>query len=199
MMSVSTTAPIDVAIHHPHQLVAETLESYLSTQAGMRVVHNDESTHHPRVVISDYKGAMKLLDDQGARREHRIVVLTTAARQFEIEQSLQSGAHGYVALNSRASEMSDCIRTVASNARYICREAAQCLAAGVGQSKLTAQERKVLDLMASGSCNKAIASHLDVSTGTVKTHVKGILAKLGAASRTQAAWIAQELGLVGAS
>jgi len=199
MMPAATTGLIDVAIYHPHQLIAETLESYLSTQVGMRVVHVDRSNCHAQVVISDYKGALELLEARRAQRQHRIVVLSTAARQFEVEHSLESGANGYVALSSRASEVADCIRTVARDGRYICRETAQCIAAGVGQSKLTLQELKVLDLMASGLGNKAIASELDVSIGTAKTHVKAILAKFGAISRTHASWIAQERGLIGAS
>jgi LuxR family maltose regulon positive regulatory protein len=61
---------------------------------------------------------------------------------------------------------------------------------------LTAREVEVLRLMASGASNAEIAAGLTVSVGTAKWHVGHVLAKLGAASRTQALVRAQQLGLV---
>jgi DNA-binding NarL/FixJ family response regulator len=54
----------------------------------------------------------------------------------------------------------------------------------------------VLDGLAEGRTNKEIAGHLAVSMGTVKIHVEHILAKLGAAGRTEAAVRAVEMGMV---
>jgi two-component system NarL family response regulator len=50
--------------------------------------------------------------------------------------------------------------------------------------------------MTRGKSNKEIGAALSISEGTVKTHVKAILAKLGARSRTEAVMIAAERGLV---
>jgi DNA-binding NarL/FixJ family response regulator len=61
---------------------------------------------------------------------------------------------------------------------------------------LTARETVVLRLMASGLSNKEIASRLDISEHTVKFHVSSVLAKLGAASRTEAVTIGIVRGLV---
>jgi DNA-binding NarL/FixJ family response regulator len=61
---------------------------------------------------------------------------------------------------------------------------------------LTARETVVLRLMASGLGNKEIASRLDISEHTVKFHVSSVLAKLGAASRTEAVTIGIVRGLV---
>jgi DNA-binding NarL/FixJ family response regulator len=61
---------------------------------------------------------------------------------------------------------------------------------------LTARERGVLHLMASGLGNKEIASCLDISEHTVKFHVSSVLAKLGAGSRTEAVTIGIMRGLV---
>jgi DNA-binding NarL/FixJ family response regulator len=61
---------------------------------------------------------------------------------------------------------------------------------------LTARETVVLRLMALGLGNKEIASRLDISEHTVKFHVSSILAKLGAASRTEAVTIGMTRGLV---
>ncbi|MEJ2292639.1 MAG: response regulator transcription factor, partial [Deinococcales bacterium] len=65
-----------------------------------------------------------------------------------------------------------------------------------GDEPLSEREVDVLRLIAAGLANKQIARRLDVSTNTVKTHARNIYAKLGVASRTQAAARARELGLV---
>jgi DNA-binding CsgD family transcriptional regulator len=52
--------------------------------------------------------------------------------------------------------------------------------------ELTAREREILQLIAGGAGNKEIAERLVIAVGTVKTHVKHVLAKLGAANRSQA-------------
>ncbi|MBA2557302.1 MAG: response regulator transcription factor [Chloroflexi bacterium] len=63
-------------------------------------------------------------------------------------------------------------------------------------STLSPREREVLTLVASGLPNKAIARSLGISDHTVKFHVSSVLAKLGAASRTEAVTIATRLGIL---
>ena len=62
--------------------------------------------------------------------------------------------------------------------------------------ELTPRELEVLQLLAEGLANKAIALQLDISEHTVKFHVNAILAKLGVQSRTQAVVRATRLGLI---
>jgi LuxR family transcriptional regulator, maltose regulon positive regulatory protein len=62
---------------------------------------------------------------------------------------------------------------------------------------LTARELEVLELLAAGKPNQAIAEELVITLHTVKRHVTHILDKLGAANRTQAVTRARELGLLG--
>jgi DNA-binding NarL/FixJ family response regulator len=61
---------------------------------------------------------------------------------------------------------------------------------------LTAREETILGEMMLGMSNKAIARELALAVGTVKTHVKSILAKLNAGSRTEAVSIAQRRGIL---
>jgi DNA-binding CsgD family transcriptional regulator len=69
-------------------------------------------------------------------------------------------------------------------------------AAGEDAPELTAREREVLRMIADGAANKVIAWKLGVSEHTVKFHVASILAKLGAATRTEAVSIGMRRGLV---
>jgi two-component system NarL family response regulator len=66
----------------------------------------------------------------------------------------------------------------------------------VVRARLTSREGEVLCLLAKGMSNKSIARVLDIADGTVKSHVKSIMSKLGASCRTEAASIATERGLV---
>ena len=62
--------------------------------------------------------------------------------------------------------------------------------------QLTSRELEVLGMLAAGKPNQAIASELVVTLDTVKKHVSHVLAKLGAANRTEAVVRARELGLI---
>jgi DNA-binding CsgD family transcriptional regulator len=67
--------------------------------------------------------------------------------------------------------------------------------AAVADAELTPREHEVLELMVAGQANSAIAERLVITEGTVKSHVKHILRKLGAANRSEA--IARYMGLAG--
>jgi DNA-binding NarL/FixJ family response regulator/tetratricopeptide (TPR) repeat protein len=71
--------------------------------------------------------------------------------------------------------------------------------ARVGQGSLTSRESEVLSLLAAGRSNREIAATLFISPKTASVHVSNILAKLGAANRTEAAASARTLGLIKAS
>ena len=70
------------------------------------------------------------------------------------------------------------------------------LASRLREDELTARELEILTLVGQGLSNKLIARALDITEGTVKTHVKNVLEKLDATSRTEALAVAARRGLI---
>jgi DNA-binding NarL/FixJ family response regulator len=120
---------------------------------------------------------------------------------------LENGAVGYLSPDADAATLAVTVRGVARGLTVI--DPALIVSAGVhaharaavdaiastGEA-LTAREREVLELVASGLPNKAIARELRISEHTAKFHVGSLLAKLGAASRTEAVTIATRRGIL---
>jgi DNA-binding CsgD family transcriptional regulator len=74
--------------------------------------------------------------------------------------------------------------------------ASKRMADSLSHEALTERESDVLELLCDGLSNKLIARRLNLAVGTVKAHLRGILAKLEARSRTHAVLVAVERGLV---
>jgi len=183
-----------VEVMHTQRLVAEAIGWALARQETFEAGSGSPTPRLPcRIVITNHSCA---LDTPTHQEDRRIIVLADAARETEVQRAMQRGAYGYLVLNSPLSEVNECVRRVASGARYVCPEAAARIASSFGRTDLTPREIEVLELMASGLSNKLIAERLTVSEGTVKSHVRSIFGKLGTESRTQAARVAQERGIV---
>jgi len=125
-----------------------------------------------------------------------VIVLTTYDTDDEIERALKAGAKAYVLKDVSADDLVSSIRTVLAGKTYIAPAAAAKLAEGVTRVQLTPREMATLRLMADGKANKEIASALDISERTVKTHLGHLFDKLGVTSRTEAIKVATRRGLV---
>jgi DNA-binding NarL/FixJ family response regulator len=166
----------------------------------------------PDVVLMDVR--MPDLDGIAATRELladfpdvRVMILTTFEQDDYIFGALRAGASGFLLKRTRPEDLIGAVQTVAAGdallspsvtSRVIERMAHQPAADeehDVRLSELTPREREVLELMARGLSNGEIASALVVEESTVKTHVRRILAKLGARDRVQAVIFAYESGL----
>lgn len=126
----------------------------------------------------------------------KILAICPQAREHSVEVALRSGVHGFIRATCSTQELVDAIQTLALGALYVCPDVAQRMAATFARDALTTREEQVLRLVARGQCNKTIARDLGIAIGTVKTHVKSVMAKLDAKSRTEAASIAAEKGIV---
>ncbi len=164
-------------------------QSRASLATGARVVVTDAT---PR--LSCGTGDDRL--DSPLLSDARVLTICSHARDHSIETALRRGVHGFIRASCSAEELVGAIQTLALGAVYVCPDVAQRMAATFSRDTLTNREEEVLRLLARGQCNKTIARELGIAVGTVKTHVKGIMAKLDATSRTEAASIAAEKGIV---
>jgi two-component system NarL family response regulator len=157
--------------------------------------------HHPDVTLLDLRmPLMEGVDVVRVIRERdpaaRVIVLTTYDTDDEISRALKAGAKAYVLKDIAADALVGCIRDVLAGKTYLAPAAAAKLAEGVTRVQLTPRELATLTLLADGKANKEIASELDISERTVKTHLAHLFEKLGATSRTEAVKVATRRGLV---
>ncbi|MGN6243429.1 MAG: response regulator [Motilibacteraceae bacterium] len=215
--------PIEVFLVDDHTVVRAGLESYLSTEPGIEVVGqaadgrealarlsvlaSQERT--PDVVLMDLQ--MPHLDGVDATAQVKatwpgieVIAVTSFVEEARIRAALAAGATGYLLKDSDAEDVVAAIRAAVAGEVRLDPAAAAALAAGLrtprtAAADLTDREREVVVLIAEGQTNRDIARTLGVAERTARTHVSNILAKLGLASRTQAAMWAVREGLIDAA
>ena len=128
--------------------------------------------------------------------EARIIALTSYDGDQDIYRALDAGVRGYLLKETVPPDVLHAIRTVQSGRRLVPPEVAERLSGHFPRVALTPRETEVLTLVADGLGNRDIADRLDRSSGTIKIHIENILAKLGAADRTQAVTIAIQRGIL---
>jgi DNA-binding NarL/FixJ family response regulator len=144
----------------------------------------------------------------------RVLVLTTFRNDEYVWGALRAGASGFLLKRASPERLIDAVRTVAGGDALLDPAVTRDLVrhfvasapnhsgrsasseAGHRVSDLTERERQVLRLIAEGYSNAELADLLTIAESTVKTHVKRILAKVGARDRAQAVVIAYQSGLM---
>jgi two-component system NarL family response regulator len=202
--------PADVLLVDDHALFRTGVANIINREPDLRVVAEAGNgveaidayvRHRPDVTVLDLRmPVMEGVEAVRRIREHdpgaRVIVLTTYDTDDEISQALKAGAKAYVLKDIAAEQLLACIRDVLAGKTYIAPAAAAKLAETVTRVQLTPRELSALRLLADGKANKEIASQLDISERTVKTHLEHLFAKLGVTSRTEAVKVATRRGLV---
>jgi DNA-binding NarL/FixJ family response regulator len=170
--------------------------------------------HRPDVLLMDIR--MPVLDGIAATRmiaasqdlaDVHVVILTTFELDEYIFDGLRAGAAGFLVKDTDAAELLRAVRVVAAGeallspavtrrliAEFTARTAGTVRLPGVDE--LTAREREVVALIATGLSNEEIAGRIYVSQSTVKTHVARAMMKLRARDRAQLVVFAYQAGLV---
>lgn len=205
-MNTSPPLPLNVLVMYPDPIVhaglLAALRQHASPDIAVQEIDDPASDGPPiDVVIADYETAMRLTDPgargmQGRLADARLLALTANDREADVRRAIQAGVQGYLLLGGSLDELIDGVRRVGRGARCLCPIVAERIAESLAGEKLTLRENEVLRLVTTGQSNKAIAKQLAIELGTVKSHVRAIMTKLGAISRTQAASIAVARGLV---
>lgn len=131
-------------------------------------------------------------DDPAAR----FIVLTTFDGDEDIYRALEAGARAYLLKGMTVEELTSAIKAVHAGKTRISPAIAEKLAERMSGPALTAREQDVLERIVAGRSNKEIASDLQISEATVKTHINSLLGKLGVGDRTHAATVAIQRGIV---
>jgi two-component system response regulator DevR len=200
---------IRILLCDDHELVRRGLRTLLAEVPGYEVVGEagdaDEALREterlkPHVVVMDVRlpgrsGIEACRDIRSAHPSTRVLILTSFADEDALFSSIMAGASGYVLKQVRGSDLVGTIREVAAGRSLLDPEVtARVLSrlrgdpgTGGGLQELTAQERKILDLVAEGLTNRQIAERVFLAEKTVKNYVSNVLMKLGLSRRAEAA------------
>jgi two-component system, NarL family, response regulator len=159
-----------------------------------------EGAESPHVVIVDPRGAGaevgSLVADLNRELGSAIVVFTSNGGARLLSEALKAGVKGYVRKDSPPEDLVRAIRAARTGDFYVDPALSSTIVLEEGERTLTARQREILQMLADGMQTEAVARRLGLSTETVRTHTKRILAKLHADTRTQAVAIAIRNGLI---
>lgn len=212
--------PSRILIVDDHELARGGLHSMLSGEPDLEVVGEAENGERavklserlmPDLVLMDVR--MPGMDGIAATAAIKrfspgtsVLMVTLYLDHDYLFQAIKAGAAGYVLKDATRRELLTSVRRVLEGETALDSALAMKLLSRLSREKeervaqsidpLTPRELQVLRLVVEGQTNHEIAGALSIGSGTVKSHVEHIIAKLGAADRTQAAVRAVQLGLL---
>lgn len=128
--------------------------------------------------------------------EAPIVVFTSDGGARLLSEALKAGVKGYVRKDSPPDDLVRAIEAARRGEFYVDPRLSSTIVLEEGDRTLSARQREILQMLADGMQTDAVATQLGLSTETVRTHTKRILAKLEASTRTQAVAIGIRYGLI---
>jgi len=161
----------------------------------------------PDVAVLDYR----LPDGDGAtvaallHRDHpevRMVMLSGYQDEATLRQAIEAGCCGFVSKDSAIDELVGSLRSAHAGNAPISPSLLARLLPSLCQdgehvrASLTRRELEVMQLLAEGASNQAIAERLFISLHTVRNHVQRIITKLGVHSKLEAVAVAARVGFV---
>jgi DNA-binding NarL/FixJ family response regulator len=203
------TATMKCLIVDDHPVVRQGIRALLEkelrgvevTDAPTAQAAIDGNTHGtPDVAVVDPRGAGGEVEEVVGLLRKRlrcaIVVFTSNGGARLLAEALKAGVKGYVRKDSPPEDLVRAIRAAQEGNFYVDPALSSTIVLEEGDRTLTVRQREILQMLADGMQTEAVARKLGLSTETVRTHTKRILAKLHADTRTQAVAIAIRNGLI---
>jgi DNA-binding NarL/FixJ family response regulator len=213
--------PIKILVVDDHEVVRDGISVMMGRQQDFAVVGEASNgleaiekvqDLHPDIVLMDLRmpqmnGVEAMRRIRSEDSEVKFIVLTTYDNDEYIFDAIEAGAKGYLLKDASREELFQAVRAVHQGESLIEPGVAAKILDRLAQLSrrsnqtsvaelLSDRETEVLQLMASGSPNKAIAAALSISESTVKTHVANIFQKLEVNQRTEAVTKAMSLGII---
>jgi DNA-binding NarL/FixJ family response regulator len=208
---------IRVFLLDDHEVVRRGLVALLEAAGDIEVVGESGSAQEAQRRIPALRPDVAILDARlpdgsgidvcrevrSADPKIRALILTSYQDDEALFSAIMAGAAGYVLKQVRGTDLLDAVRTVAAGQSLldpaVTLKVLERIRNGEKPSEpdqlasLTAQERRILELIAQGMTNRQIGEALFLAEKTVKNYVSSLLAKLGVERRTQAAILATKL------
>lgn len=201
---------ITVLLADDHAVVRHGIRRFLERDPNIRVLAEAEDGAQalemayaikPDVLVLDIQmpkmngiEVMRKLRAEG--RSCGLLALSAYDDRAFILAALAAGANGYMLKTAEPEEIIRAVREAEESKRVALSAEVQSKAKRADLPAFTIREMEVLQLLVTGLTNRSIAVKLDVGLRTIDSHVAAIYDKLGAQSRTEAARIAREQGLV---
>jgi len=203
--------PLRILVVDDHEVVRQGLVALLDRRESFDVVAQAGTAaeaiaaatkFEPDVIVMDVRlpdgsGIEACREIRSARPETRVVMLTSYPDEEAVLSAIIAGASGYLLKQIRGRDLVTALESVGRGdslldpavTEKVLQRVRAAASGGVADelAELTAQERKILLLVAEGKTNKEIASEVFLSDKTVKNYVSSILSKLNLQRRTQAA------------
>ncbi|GHJ45299.1 DNA-binding response regulator [Catellatospora sp. TT07R-123] len=204
---------ITVLVVDDHPIVRAGLRATLAADPGLSVVGEagggEEAIRlagelQPQVVLMDLQlgagidGAQATARLRGLDRPPRVLILTTYDSDADILRAIEAGAIGYLLKDADPDDLRAAVRAAAAGETVLAPSVATRLVSRVRSpgTSLTPREAEVLQLVAAGHSNSAIARRLFITEATVKSHLVQVFAKLGVDNRTAATAEARRRGII---
>ena len=207
---------IGVFLLDDHEILRRGVQDLLNAQPDIEVIGEAGTASsalarlpalHPDVAVLD----VRLPDGDGVEvcrqirsrfPETACLMLTAYADDRALLGAIMAGAAGYVSKQTCGTDLVIAVRAVASGQSTLDPQASRQVMARLRNhidnvdpvAALSAQEKRVLELIGEGLTNRQIAERMFLAEKTVKNYVSALLSKLGMQRRTQAAALAARLG-----
>ncbi len=213
---VSLTQQVRIIVIEDHSLVRDGICQLLDRYSDLKIVATANSLSEaveltaltrPDIALLDIRlpdgvGYLGISQIQKANPDIRVLMVSAFNDLAYVQESLKSGASGYLLKTATGDELYDAIKTVISGATVLDSSLAMALALNVHPKfenlsvGLTEKELSILKALGNGLSNKQISDQIHVSVRTVEGYLSDLFDKIGVRSRTRAAIWAINNGIV---